>query len=424
MPIISNFPGGGTDFSDATAIASKVLSGSTFFSSSSDDIQTGEMVDYSNSLLTSSSYSNTGSSIRLNTPATGYMLTSNTGIQITYANLRTLIGLTAASQIVTGNTILGLTGTSPPALNGTATTSYVLSGYTFGSSASSSLQSGAMTNYNGSLLTSTSYSDTGSTIRLNTPNTGYMVAGSTGIQISYTNLASLLGLTSAKLVTGNTILGVAGSSPPALSGTATTSYVLSGYTFGSSASSSLQTGAMSNYNGSYLYPSSMNYDGSYLNFYSPYTGYMSTSTYFRLYNSYIRSATGLVSSSQLANGTTILGLAGSCPISEDYYDYYKPSASGTVLYIYTNNTISNLFAFELYGYRSSIPRRMHIMHPMDGFMSDAWATWVDSDGTKDYGEGWVSVSWSGNQITVSGSILSNFATYTNMNTLWIRILYV
>lgn len=317
MPIISNFPGGGTDLSDATAIASQVLSGSTFFTSGSDDIQTGTMINYKDSLLTSSSYSITGSAIRFNTPNTGYMVEGSTGLQVSYSSLATLLGLTS-SKLVTGNTVLGIAGSSPPALNGTATTSYVLSGYTFGSSASSSLQTGSMTSYSGSLLTSTTYNldTTNSLLRLYTPNTGYMVSGSTALTLSYANLRTLIGLSSAsQIVTGNTILGLAGTSPPALSGTATTSYVLSGYTFGSSASSSLQTGAMSNYSGSVLTASSYTNTSStsasgYQRLYVPSTGYyVGGSTIVQLLNSTLASSIGLTAA-KLVMGNTVLGITG------------------------------------------------------------------------------------------------------------------
>ena len=103
---------------------------------------------------------------------------------------------------------------------GNATETNVLSGKTF-SNANSSGLTGTMTN-NGGATKSATYSldSTNSRVVATIPNNGYY-STSSKLYATYANVRSLIGLTAAKIVKGNTILGLAGTaikSPTSLSG--------------------------------------------------------------------------------------------------------------------------------------------------------------------------------------------------------------
>ena len=101
--------------------------------------------------------------------------------------------------------------TVTPFRTGNATTAQVLSGYTFANATYPNL-TGAMPN-NGGTSTSATYSldSTNSRVVATIPANGYYNTSSK-LYATYASVRTLIGLTAAKIVKGNTILGLAGTS--------------------------------------------------------------------------------------------------------------------------------------------------------------------------------------------------------------------
>ena len=91
----------------------------------------------------------------------------------------------------------------------TATAADVLSGKVFGSGGSAKA-TGTMPNSAGATLTTTTRSFSGGYLSYQPPGVGY-VDTSTKLRCAQGNVASTIGLTAAKLVAGNTVLGIAGT---------------------------------------------------------------------------------------------------------------------------------------------------------------------------------------------------------------------
>lgn len=162
-----------------TAAAADVLAGKIFVNAARATI-TGTMVDKAgvNTAATASLGSGaTASSVLLTIPATGKYTTAST-LSVTYGLLATLIGLTSA-DLVAGNSILGIGG-SIVDKTGLATT------------AVATLDTGA------------------SKVVYTIPANAYYDTTAT-LTVSYADMATLIGLTAAKIVNGNTILGIAGA---------------------------------------------------------------------------------------------------------------------------------------------------------------------------------------------------------------------
>ena len=108
-----------------------------------------------------------------------------------------------------------------PFRTGNATTAQVLSGYTFANSTYPNL-TGTMVNNGGTSIAATySLDSTNSIVVATIPTNGYYNTSSK-LYATYSTVRSLIGLTAAKIVKGNTILGLAGTavkSPTSLSGT-------------------------------------------------------------------------------------------------------------------------------------------------------------------------------------------------------------
>ena len=91
----------------------------------------------------------------------------------------------------------------------TAKAADVLSGKVFGSGGNAKA-TGTMPNASGSTLTTTTRSLSGGYLIYQPPGVGY-VDTSTKLRCAQANVASTIGLTAAKLVKGNTVLGIAGT---------------------------------------------------------------------------------------------------------------------------------------------------------------------------------------------------------------------
>lgn len=217
MPTIVRSGGGGTDVSAANATTNQVLSGATFYSNASDDIQTGTMSN-KGAVSQTAPYSGSAgyySSISVTTTGTANNAHVLSGKTFMNAN-GTQTGAMANRGEV--NTSVGIGGTYTnsagyyssikvvgPTLSGNATADKVLKGYTFYSS-------------NGTKQTGTIESKT--------------LTGSVGVGGTYTN--STAGYYTSIKITG-----------PSLSGNATAGDVLATKTFYAS-NGTLQTGTMVN----------------------------------------------------------------------------------------------------------------------------------------------------------------------------------
>lgn len=153
---------------------------------------------------------------------------------------------TSAQTIKPDSSYDGLSQVTVPAVTGTATTSDVVASKTF-ASASGVSQTGTLADKTGtSEYTATATLDsTNKELEMTIPATGKYNT-SNKLKATFATIASLIGLTSAKLVKGNTILGITGNSNnmDTSGADASTSDVLSGKKV--CVDGSLLTGAMTN----------------------------------------------------------------------------------------------------------------------------------------------------------------------------------
>lgn len=219
MPTIVRNGSSGMDVSDANATTSQVLSGATFYSNASDDIQTGTMSNHGAKTINVGDTGSAGyySSVSVNASSLGNATAAHVLSNVTFTNTSKMTqsgsiairGDPNASVAVGGTYINNDIGyyskitVKGPILSGNATTDKVLSGYTF-------------------------YKDSGE--KLTGSLTSKTMSGTVGVGGTYTN-------TSAGYYTSVTVTG------PTLSGNAIASDVLQDKTFYSS-NGTKQTGTI------------------------------------------------------------------------------------------------------------------------------------------------------------------------------------
>lgn len=298
-----------------TAAAGNVLAGKTFSSASGVNL-TGTMANKTGTAeyTATAALDSTNSELEMTIPGNGYYSTNNK-LKATFSTIASLIELTSA-KLASGNTILGVAGSSNvvDTSAGTATAAQILSGkiaYVDGAKLT-----GTMANKTGTAeYTATAALDsTNSELEMTIPATGYY-STSNKLKASFSTIASLLGLTSAKLASGNTILGVSGNSNvvDTSEGTASESQILSGqiaYVDGTKL-----TGTMSDKTATseYTVTAVLDSTNNELEMTIPAEGYYSTSNKLKASFSSIATLLGLTSE-KLASGNSILGVSGNSNI--------------------------------------------------------------------------------------------------------------
>lgn len=231
------------DVSDTTVSStSYVLSGYYYYNSSGSRVA-GTMSNRTSTYSATSSLDTTNSRVRLQIPATARYTTA-AYLYATYSAMATTIGLTS-DKLLSSSTILGVTG----------------SVYDAGS-------------YNSSSYISDD--DKSEYIRFGVDDKLYTKVAATNFYSTYSSLASAIGLTANKIVTGNTILGIQGTgggvSPTYTVTTANVNDVANSKTFYKATSTSsvtLSTGTLQDWRASQqvlsiydTYPSSIYYNSS------------------------------------------------------------------------------------------------------------------------------------------------------------------
>ena len=188
------------------------------------------------------------------------------------------IDLSTSKQIITSDTGFdGLSSVTVPAVTGTATTGDVVSGKTF-NSASGIEQVGTLADKTGvsEYIATASLDSTNNELEMAIPSTGKYNT-SNKLKAAFSTIASLIGLTSAKLIKGNTILGITGNSNnmDTSGADATASDVLSGKIVG--VKGSLITGDMISRKGTTVDATAVSSDDNYTYFTTPAGCYSDTS---------------------------------------------------------------------------------------------------------------------------------------------------
>lgn len=224
MSVIVNQDSGGIDTSDATAKASDIASGVTAYGADGKITGTLPLFPSSRTFTVSDAnvtLDNADSELQFSTiNSTKQILDSNVPMTFAgnYSDVATAAGITA-DKIKSGETILGVTGNVTPGVNtsdATATADRILSGstaYVKGSKVTGTLEYGTTLTTAGSM----SVSDTNSVTVSEVLDSNFCIysSGSTPRQVQITltaeQVATAIGLTADKIVTGTTILGIAGT---------------------------------------------------------------------------------------------------------------------------------------------------------------------------------------------------------------------
>ena len=199
------------DTSKDTVTAETLLSGYTAHNAAGAKI-TGTLADKTGTADYNAEASVDGANkrIKLKVPATGKYGVGNY-LYAAYTTIANLIGLTAA-KLVKGNTVLGITGNNNnmDTSGADATAGDILSGKKAG--VKGSLITGTLADKTGTAdyNAEASIDATNKRIKLKVPATGKYGVGNY-LYAAYTTIANLIGLTAAKLVKGNTVLGITGN---------------------------------------------------------------------------------------------------------------------------------------------------------------------------------------------------------------------
>ena len=196
---------------------------------------------------------------------------------------------TSAQTIKPDSGYDGLSWVSVPAVTGNAGTGDVLSGKTFNSAYAGIAKTGTLADKTGTAdySATASLDATNKRIKMQVPAGGKYGTGNY-LYAAYSAIASLIGLTAAKLVKGNTILGITGNSNnmDTSGGDATAAQILSGKK--ACVKGSLITGTMANKSGVTVDAGGVTQDDDYTYLAIPANGYYNTSSKLRAPNSDLR----------------------------------------------------------------------------------------------------------------------------------------
>lgn len=273
---------------------------------------------------------------------------------------------------------------------------------------------GTMSNYTSSYSRTPSLDTTNSRVRLPITNTGRYVSGNY-LYCSYSSMASTIGLTADKIVSGNTILGIAGTgggvSPTYEVTTATADDVAYGKTFYRATTTSnvtKTTGNLGDYRTSGDYevtPVSQSpgasFSGGYLKLQpqlNSIIGGATQSSYGLIigqgYLSYIlglsSSPNGGGSSPIIASGSTFLGVSGSAPAPKSYIELVN-SGDNSYCYVQKNN-ITQTSSFYVYigdvlkFYTNNVTKGVYFDGTSQTLTNNAWSITVNSSFFDTYGD--------------------------------------
>lgn len=172
----------------------------------------------------------------------------------------------------------GLSQVSVPAVTGTAAVGDVVVGKTFNSATAGIGKTGTLADKTGTpdYSATASLDATNSRLKMKIPAQGKYGTGNY-LYAAYSTIASLIGLTAAKLVKGNTILGITGNSNnmDTSGGDATAAQILSGKK--ACVDGELRTGTMTNRQGTTVDATAVSQDDTYTYFTTPAGSYSTKS---------------------------------------------------------------------------------------------------------------------------------------------------
>ena len=239
---------------------------------------------------------------------------------------------TSAQTIKPDSGYDGLSQVSIPAVTGNAGTGDVLSGKTFNSASAGIAKTGTLVDKTGTAdySATASLDATNKRLKMQVPAGGKYGTGNY-LYAAYSTIASLIGLTAAKLVKGNTILGITGNSNnmDTSGGDATAAQILSGKK--ACSKGSLITGTMANKSGVTV-DAGVTQDDDYTYLAIPANGYYNTSSKLRAPNSDLSNTLESLWYTSGTSGATM-----------NVTTTFTPTKKGKILLILTIGSISENF---------------------------------------------------------------------------------